>query len=82
VRLAKGAERGASGCRAASGCLDITVDELKSIILKRIAQKFHAVNLCAVDLAAADEPCDSLKRGLTTVSIGDMIFCNLITINL
>ena len=37
---------------AASGCLDITVDELKSIILKRIAQKFHAVNLCAVDLAA------------------------------
>lgn len=36
---------------AASGSLGITVEELKSAIKKRVPEKFHAMNLQAVDLS-------------------------------
>ncbi len=36
---------------AKSGALGITVDELKNAILKRIPEKFHEINLNAVELA-------------------------------
>ena len=40
---------------AKTGMLGITVDELKDAIVKRLPERFHAINLKAADLAVGDK---------------------------